>query len=1370
MRRALSLVLLLLFATGLPLAPNTLDEATSAPLKAWSANESTFLDGSTTHSDILCPGCGGSAAFATMSGAGLTVGQANLSLEPVIIPEQASYTFAAGTLTGLATNMTVGQSGLALTTTLGGPPQSGNTSQQVSTAVQWSGTKTFDTLHLVCNGAVCGAVTGTNLTIIAREIILEAGTSISVDGASTTGTGAGSSTTTPANGRSDGAGGGGHGGAGGIGGGSNGGSGGSTYGNGTEMGSPGGDVSGNSNYGDAYGGAGGGFLVVRAGDLTVNGSLLANGAGGDPGVSPNGGTGAGGSGGGGGSGGSIDVQVNTLHVGTTGVISANGGAGGDGEDGQQNGIGFGMYDGGDGGGGGGGGYVRIATVGGGSTSVGSITASGGGGGQKGLKYGTGIDGYDGDVGSAGSVVTSTWSGYATGSFSAMNGAFIGDAISFSSARGPLWMNHSTTVPTNSTLEVMVRTSMSPVGTSSPAWSPWAVVSPQNASLERATFVQLAYAMTRNETASPTVTGATFDWTRSSMVDGLSVKLDAQTLAMTSDLSLLTDTATLDLANAELTFSVPQDATPQGESRMWLGWTPTDAALMVEHGALGDLLDVDTDTLPGADLVLTEAELTSMLSSAPSRTASDGRVWRDVTLDLAATKPLSDLGLTLEHVAVPWSVDARLTFAQATNTSIVQQCGSIYLSTTCDVGGSHDITYTTGVGTDSGVLFSLTGLELTWLDDEPPRLDRVIHRYGGVNEPELRLGDRTVLVVEDLIDESTATVDLWLSANIGTEEDRIPAAWSGSVGGWVAAIDTADHLSEAGSLSVSVRMTDERGNAANMASVYWFDVLDSLPEVATLSIASDVDATLLEGTNLSGIWESEDPRFMFSVTDAGQRTDLSASFELVRDGTSATLEAAWDTNRMAYVAEWAPGRAGLGAWTVDARLAETTTSGASDDDGLVTGPDATLELVDRTAPGNLSISSPATVVLGEALTVSGAWSFSPGEKGIASLVVLGPDGNQVAVKGTTMSTEVSVEHVVPASALVEGNHTVRLEVRDDMDNVAVPMEIIVMVVEPVGVFGDVNLSQSNPSSFDVSWDVRTDDLLANLTVSLNGTAIHQASIEEGNGSLSFDLLAVAADVLTTGATSTSARIDVCHATTLPCLTNTTTLDLTDLQDLGLGGTCIDAVPDGNATDILVCQLQNNGLRPVVVSWSTSVDGVEDGWTFTLQPGAERTLWEANPAFTLHNEIHRTTQAWSVSWLLTAAHEGGPTTVLHDGNFSFAPPAEDGDQQSTSDDGSEANSGGGGMMVLIVSVMAVLGIGALVLTLRISSRQHATGREDDAALPHSSSPEEVPWAEEEHLKDSPTDPEAATYHADLLEQGYSEEDALTYTQQYFPQFQS
>ena len=78
-------------------------------------------------------------------------------------------------------------------------------------------------------------------------------------------------------------------------------------------------------------------------------------------------------------------------------------------------------------------------------------------------------------------------------------------------------------------------------------------------------------------------------------------------------------------------------------------------------------------------------------------------------------------------------------------------------------------------------------------------------------------------------------------------------------------------------------------------------------------------------------------------------------------------------------------------------------------------------------------------------------------------------------------------------------------------------------------------------------------------------------------------------------------------------------------------------------------------------------------------------------------------------------------------------------------------------------------ALVLTLRISSRQHVVGREDDVTLPHASPPEEAPWTGEEHVEPPSMDPEAAAYHAGLLEQGYSEEDALTYTQQYFPQFQ-
>ena len=51
------------------------------------------------------------------------------------------------------------------------------------------------------------------------------------------------------------------------------------------------------------------------------------------------------------------LKANTIEIGPNGVISADGGSGGDGHNGAQSGIGIGMYDGGDGGGGGGGGGV-----------------------------------------------------------------------------------------------------------------------------------------------------------------------------------------------------------------------------------------------------------------------------------------------------------------------------------------------------------------------------------------------------------------------------------------------------------------------------------------------------------------------------------------------------------------------------------------------------------------------------------------------------------------------------------------------------------------------------------------------------------------------------------------------------------------------------------------------------------------------------------------------------------------------------------------------------------------------------------------------------------------------------------------------------
>ena len=1365
MRIAAALVLLMITAMALPVLPSALDHPQPTPAASWSVTETTFQDGTSQHDDVLCPGCGGSVRFDTAAGAEMTSGTVNMTLTPSALAEQATYSFTSGPsvqpITGTPTNTSIGPSGLVLTSTLGGPPEAGNTSQQVSTAVQWTGTKTFDTLHLICNGAICGTVTGTNLTIIAREIILETGTSISVEGAASTGSGAGSSVTTPSTGRSDGGGGGGHSGAGGDGGGSSGGSGGTTYGNGTEMGSPGGDVSGSSNYADAYGGHGGGLLTIRAGSLVVNGSLSANGAGGDAGVSPNGGTGAGGSGAGGGSGGSIDVQVNTLSVGPTGVISANGGTGGDGEDGQQSGIGIGMYDGGDGGGGGGGGYVRTLTTSGGSTSLGSISATAGGAGLKGLKHGTGTDGLDGLGGSAGTVTAGTWAGYNTGSFHAPSGAFIGDAIAFQDARGPLWMNHTATVPVNSTLDVLVRTSMSAPGTSSPSWSTWTTAPVQNASLGRATFVQMAYAMTRNSTASPSVADVTFDWTRWTTVDGLSLSVDNQAISVPSDTSLVTSSATLDVPNATLAFSLPSEATPVGDGRLWLGWTLTDADLTVTHQQLGTLLEADTDENPGHDLVFTQAQLTSMLTTATSRSANDGRVWLDVTLDLSSSTALSNLALSVGNVAVPWSMDAPLSLAAATNASIVQTCGSVYLSTTCGLISSHDVLYATGQGTDSGVHFSLSNPSFSWLDNEPPRLDRVVHRYGGVDEPQVRLGERTIIVVEDLIDESMATVDLWLGTNIGAEGDRIETSWNAGIGGWMVAIDTADHLDTPGSMTVSVRMTDDRGNTMTSLSAYTFPVLDRMPEVATLQVSADEATTLLEGTSLDGVWEGDAPNFTFHITDAGNRSDLTATLDLVRDGATTTLDALWDEGAEGYVASWTPGRAGLGVWTVETRLAETPGAGGSDDDGTGPGHDATIELVDRTAPTNLSISAPSTVLLGEDLSVVGSWSLSPDEHAIASLTVVGPNGDEIDAKGTAMGPTTTLELILPANDLVEGTHRLRLEVLDEFGNTAEPMEVDVLVMEPIGVFGHLQASRITPTEVAVGWEFQTDQPTALLSVALNGTLFHEAVVPEGQGNVTFDLLTVANDLLLAGEMHANLSTNLCHTNGSGCLSNQTLLDLTDLQSLGLGGSCIDAVPDGNATDVIVCQITNNGFRPVRLTWQTTVDGAEERWNRTIQPGVEWTIWEANPAFIQYNEAHRSTVAWNVSWSMTAFHELGPVTVLHEGTFAFTPPVVDDERQSSADDAPEGTFRDALDFILIVGLMVFLGVGSLMLTLRVAARQ-AEEREDD------DEPEQPTLVSEPMGIPPAQDPEALAYHASLIEQGYSDEDAATYTRKYFPEF--
>jgi hypothetical protein len=140
------------------------------------------------------------------------------------------------------------------------------------------------------------------------------------------------------------------------------------------------------------GGAGGGAVQISvAGELQIGGTINAAGGGGAPGVAARDG------GGGGGSGGSIVLEATAIELGTTAVISANGGAGGagqpstattgaSGEDGRASAAAAT------------GGVPTSAAGGGGDGAVRGTQAQGGGDGGTGSFYGYGGGGGGGGLG------------------------------------------------------------------------------------------------------------------------------------------------------------------------------------------------------------------------------------------------------------------------------------------------------------------------------------------------------------------------------------------------------------------------------------------------------------------------------------------------------------------------------------------------------------------------------------------------------------------------------------------------------------------------------------------------------------------------------------------------------------------------------------------------------------------------------------------------------------------------------------------------------------------------------------------------------------------------------------------------------------
>ena len=1357
MRSGALLCLLILFAPMVhllePMRPLSDDPGTAS--NVGTLDRITFQDGTMTASGTLTSPNG--VLLAAQPGFDLRHGTVDLELANTPEQMQRNLSFIGGGLTGTFANTSVGTSGLELVSTQGGPPTAGNGTQHLFGPTTWNGVHRYDTVRLSCGIASCGSITtGANLTIIARTVIIEVGTFISASETISGGIGAGTGTSTPSNGRSDGAGGGGHLGAGGSGGGTNGGAGGSTYGTGVEHGSAGGSVTGNANYANANGGEGGGSIRIESGSIIVNGSILSEGGDGDSGPNPSGGTGAGGSGAGGGSGGSIQLKANTIEIGPNGVISADGGSGGDGQNGAQSGIGIGMYDGGDGGGGGGGGGVTLSTTSGGLTNQGTVHADAGAGGTKGFRYGTGIDGVDGTTGNAGTVTTSTWPGYQTGGTRADLGVFISDPIDLGGPIEEGWMNTTLQTPTNTTVILAYRGSMSTTGSTSPVWGPWTEVGP-SVTLPRIVHLQVSHTLSRTNTTSPTVEGVELEGHLHAPLTGLTMTLDGRSVGLNRSTSLLTTAAAVDAVAGTLTLEVPLDAVPSGDAHVGLTWTQASGRLNVSSADLGQLASFDLATTAGFDLRLTDAEVGDLLANASEGIGIGGLPVHRIVLDLNSTSDLTGLGLTTHHVTVPWSIGFEVDLEPAIDAWVQQACGNSYLSTRCVALSDAPVRLTAAsTSVSDRTSWSLTDLNLTWVDDEPPRLDEVTHRFGGLDQPTVRFGDRTGLVVTDLIGEEDAIVRMSVQ---GSMLSAVNLTWSPLAGSWSTVVDTRQFLNGSGTLIFDVELEDRHGNLAQHIDAYRLDVQPPMPQVAAVTLQPGVGTqAVLNGT----AWEGDPVSVAFEVEEANGRSDLEASLSLTSDDSTPlvqTVPLSWDPQRSAYHAVWTSTRADLGTWQVETILREPGQGTGIDADGLQPGPDVVMRLVDLTAPGSVSVDVPTQVVIGHPIHANVTWTAAT-EEAVSGTLTLLHDGDPVDRRIIDPTLDRSITLTFPTVARSPGDHILRLDLTDDAGNAVTTLERGVRIAEEPFT-GDLSLALGG-DGLDLHWNLTTDDGAGTLEVVMGEVRLHQRALENGSGHHRIPIEALLTNT-TEGTAALEARL--CHVRTEVCERSNLSLDLNPWTEVNVSGTCPDQVVDPSEAVLARCRVTNDGPRPITLRWTTQAGELNGTWERTIAVGDSEELRLENPAATLSDGGVDT--SLDLQWHLTARHAfAGPVDLLRGTHTGLE--TNDSSETTTDSDASRDTVASGDRSPTTVPLLvggAALLLGAAGLLLR--SRKPDDGF--DEAFEVVEHPVATPSVAEAPISTEPTgSPEAIAYHEDLIAQGYTREDAIHWTRQHFPEF--
>ena len=1258
--KILFLTTLLLLSSLSPLFNETtaleLQEASNVSPLLNVTNFATGLSSTSVQADL-----GGNVVLEHESGHRLLNASVDIEVLPQISTGVWFDTLNNAQALGILDNTSAVLGGVQLPSVNSGPPGSGNNSSTLFNAVQWSGTHSYDTLELRCGIVSCGSIAATgSLTIIVRVLVVESGTSITASGIYSGGTSTGGSTTASTSGNSDGAGGAGHGGSGGSGGatGSGAGAGGSTYGNGTEAGSQGGSVT-SSNHATATGGYGGGYIRIIADQIHVNGTILSNGEDGTNGQAINGGSGAGGSGAGAGSGGSIDLKANEVNIGMGGAIQADGGDGGDGASSFCTGACIGFFHGGDGGGGGGGGRISIQTQISKYNNQGTVSVNGGTGGTGGQPYGTGAVGVVGSAGSGGVSSISTWNGYVLS-----NGTIIDDGTFTTNTLSPNggnvldgWVNHSATIPTDSSLTFSYRTTVSGVlNNTSTLWSDWNIGNLSQQKLPRLTGLQLSYHFNRTSTSSPILNDITIEWDTAQSLTNLEIALFSgpqvlgpSSLALTSS----NNATVVSSANSHTaTLSVPTSSTPTSPLHMWIEWPSNSPSntLEVTLGAATVYSGALNSSLSGIDV---EFSLQHLLDAWPSigTLDADGIEIGELVVNISTTLATQ---IDVHHIQMSWSWTHTVDLLASMTQHAFATCTDWYRATSsCLSQYSLEVSGDTVPFTSPGFAITLNNLALEWIDDIAPQMSTIDHRIGLSIGAYIRVGDTFVVTVEDAIGDDSLTGSAWIHQGDSTKptSPHYLAFFSG-LNRYVTSFTTNEYNPVTTTQHfIAVELTDENDNTLFVEQAYSFEIGPVIPTVTSLSMdAVNSTLNLSSGTESVPAWRLHEDGYNFSVSALHNRSDLSASLTLTTQGFSTNVPLSWNGNANAYTGLWLPQRSDLGSWDVEVELLETSGQQARDVNGYKNGVDFSFALVDETGPVLTSILHPNAIVIGEDLLVQVEWENAPSES-VNGYVHLHFSDALVLNQSIPATTAGMSSVTFDTTSFDLGIYTLKVALFDEYGNADVSanssssFELFPMA--PL-VSGELDSWQFDPSQLNLTLSGEHQFRFGQGLISLSSGEVillENYSVMDGAWSFEQTLYSILQPTM-------NILVHICDATdSVECEDYEVSIDGSLAIDYSLETQCLDPSESflTNSTETLVrCTITHtNGTSSMQVSLTSLQSS-----SFLLTNVVSEEL-PIGGQIELSLLINTGTEngTWSQSWVLSAVDRIGQVDVLDQNTTSF-----------------------------------------------------------------------------------------------------------------------